>query len=348
MTIILFVLVLLVTVIAHEWGHFIAARKCGMQVDEFGFGIPPRLWSWKKGETRYSVNALPIGGFVKIAGENGAEDGADAAPRHRQFDTKPWWQKSIVLVAGVVCNIILAIVLFTISFMIGVPTYAPDGVPTVISITPEYPAAVAGIMPSDLVTDVQIGSRSLPVFTTTELRRAINTTQSDVTISYTRGGISHTAVVAPKDTPQGRLIGLDIETVRTVQYPFFSAVQNAWHKTIDIVGEIFRVIGGLFTGTTARQNLAGPVGLARSVGVAATMGIAYLIAFTAAISVNLAVLNILPFPALDGGRLVIVLLEAIFRRRFSQTVVGIIHTVGFVILLGLMVILTVGDIRSLF
>ena len=111
MVIILFIIVILVTVLVHEWGHFMVARKSGMIVEEFGFGIPPRLFSWKKGETTYSINALPIGGFVKIAGENGLET---AVPLNRQFETKPWYLKSAVLVAGVACNILLAIILFTV------------------------------------------------------------------------------------------------------------------------------------------------------------------------------------------------------------------------------------------
>lgn len=358
-TILIFILVLLVTVTVHEWGHFIVAKKSGMFVEEFGVGIPPRLWSFKKGETVYTVNALPIGGFVKIAGENGTgqqttEDGT-VIPTHRQFQSKPWYLQAAVLVAGVVCNIILAFVLFVAAYTIGMPQTTPvaeGGVPTVVSVTSNSPAAKAGLVGGDTVQSVTVAGVTITDIDTEQLRDAITTSSGAITVAYTHKGQPKTTIVTPEGVGVERKIGLAIEPIKTVRLPIVqAAVQAALHIYIMVIGiwqTLAGLIVGLFTNSAVTEGLTGPVGLVREVGNAATIGFAYLLAFTAAISVNLAVLNIMPFPALDGGRLVVVLLEAITRRKFSAKTVGIIHAIGFAILLLLMVVLTVGDIRRLF
>ncbi|HEY0980120.1 MAG TPA: M50 family metallopeptidase [Candidatus Paceibacterota bacterium] len=351
MTIIIFILVLLVTVIAHEWGHYYAAKKSGMAVEEFGFGIPPRLFSWKRGETVYSINALPIGGFVKIAGENGLEEGMPGAvPPSRQFDTKPWYKKSIVLVAGVVMNILLAFVLFTIAYTVGMPSTTPDGVPTVVSVTAGGLVDSAGIEVGDIIESVIVDGEPVAELTTANLHDAISQSDGSISISYTQKGETKVADMTIPETSTDRLIGVAIEPIAIVKLPLFTAMYAAWLQISNITVGIFTTLGtliaGLF-GAGGTDGLMGPVGLAREVGGAALIGFTYLLAFTAAISVNLAVLNILPFPALDGGRLVVVLLEALFRRRFPPNVIGIIHAVGFALLLILMLVLTVGDVGRL-
>jgi regulator of sigma E protease len=354
MTIIIFIIVLLVTVIAHEWGHFFIARKSGMAVEEFGFGIPPRLFSWKKGETTYSINALPIGGFVKIAGENGFEDPAVAgAPVDRQFESKPWYLKSAVLVAGVVCNILLAIVLFTAAYTIGMPVATKGGTPTVINIVSGSPSAESGLEVGDTITSVTIGSVVLTGSPDTQaIHEAIIKNDGPVVLVVRHAGDEKTITVTPAGEGSSRVIGLAIEPVSNQRLPLFSAFKAAVVQTYTVAGQIFTtlaaLIGGIFHHNDTASSLVGPVGLAKEVGSAASIGFTYLLAFTAAISINLAVLNIMPFPALDGGRLVVVLLEAATRRKFSQKTVGIIHAIGFLLLLGLMLFLTVGDVRRLF
>ncbi|MFZ4500174.1 MAG: M50 family metallopeptidase [Minisyncoccia bacterium] len=351
MTIIIFILVLFVTVIAHEWGHFYAARKSGMTVEEFGFGIPPRLFSWKRGETVYSINALPIGGFVKIAGENGLEEGTPGAVSpSRQFDTKPWYKKSIVLVAGVVMNIVLAFVLFTAAYTIGMPSTTPDGVPTVVSVTAGGLVDTAGIEVGDTIESIVVDGVEVSELTTTSIRESIAVSDGSISISYSHDGETKVADITFPETSSDRLIGVAIEPIAIVKLPLFTAMHASWLQITSIIVGIFTTLGNLIAGlfgAEGTEGLMGPVGLAREVGGAALIGFTYLLAFTAAISVNLAVLNILPFPALDGGRLVVVLLEAIFRRRFPPNVVGIIHTIGFALLLILMLVLTVGDVGRL-
>ncbi len=349
MTIIIFIIVLLVTVIVHECGHFFAARKSGMTVEEFGFGIPPRLYAWKKGETTYSINALPIGGFVKIAGEDGTEHGI---PFEKQFESKPWYLKSIVLVAGVVCNILLAIVLFTAAYTIGMPVASDHGTPTVVSIVSGSPSEKSGIEVGDVITSVTTSTAmvSNPV-TTENLHAAVIKSEGPITVTYKHANATHATTITPTGEGDARVIGIAVEPVVQQHLPFFTAIKAAAEQTWITGGEIFATLAGLIRGifhhNNAAAGLVGPVGLAQEVGSAASIGFTYLLAFTAAISVNLAVINIMPFPALDGGRLVVVLLEAITRKKFSQKTVGIIHFIGFLILLGLMLLLTVGDVRRL-
>jgi regulator of sigma E protease len=349
MVIILFIIVILVTVLVHEWGHFMVARKSGMIVEEFGFGIPPRLFSWKKGETTYSINALPIGGFVKIAGENGLET---AVPLNRQFETKPWYLKSAVLVAGVACNILLAIILFTVAYGIGIPVASDHGTPTVVSIVSNSPSAKSAIVVGDTVTGITTDSQTLSGAITTEsLHQAVISSKGPITIAYTHLGKVRTTSITPEGSGDSRIIGMAIEPVQAERLPIFTAFKAALQQTWSTMGEIFStlasLIAGIFHHHNTGESLVGPVGLAQEIGSAASIGFTYLLAFTAAISVNLAVINILPFPALDGGRLIVVLLEAIFRRKFSSNTVAIIHSIGFLVLLLLMIVLTVGDVRRL-
>ncbi len=347
MTVILFIVVLLVCVLVHEWGHFIVAKKSGMLVEEFGFGIPPKLFSWKRGETTYSINALPIGGFVKIAGENGADE---SIPRERQFDSKPWYLKSLVLVAGVIMNFLLAVVLFTGAYTIGMPGITPDGTPTIVSVVAGSPAQAGALKSGDRVQSVFVDGTKVDTLTTEAIHSAIVESDGPVVINVLRGDERTTVSITPEGEGDMRMIGLAIEPIGVVKLGFFDAVGQAWTQSVDTVHSILSTLGalvaGIFTHNGASDGLVGPVGLAREVGNAATFGLTYLLAFVALISLNLAVLNIVPFPALDGGRLLVVWCEAITGRKLSPTVTGIIHGLGFLILIGLMIVLTIGDIRK--
>ena len=349
MTIILFILVLLVVVLVHEWGHFIAARKSGMTVEEFGFGIPPRIWSWKKGETTYSINALPFGGFVKIAGENGLED---TTPLDKQFESKPWYKQSLVLVAGVLCNILLAIFLFTVSYSLGTPTIAPNGTPTVIHVTSGSPTDEAGIKIGDTIIKVTKENKTIESVDTTDLKSLINNSTEPLEITYVNNKETKVVMVTPVNNDGTVAIGIGVEKVILEHTSIPQAFVKSLKQTNYITSSIFKTVGDLLsklaTGTKQTDQLIGPIGLAKEVRNASNIGFGYLLSFTAMISINLAVINILPFPALDGGRLIIVLLERLFKRKFSKKVVNIIHASGFVLLIGLMLILSVGDIRRLF
>lgn len=348
MTIILFIVVLLVTVLVHEWGHFIAARKSGMLVEEFGFGIPPRLWSWTRGGTKYSINALPFGGFVKIAGENGLED---AVPTDKQFESKPWYKQAIVLIAGVVCNILLAILLFTISYSIGTPTLNDSGTPTVLHVTKDSPVDTAGVSVGDTIIKIVKYDEELESIDTASLKETIAGSTDPIAITFIHNKKESTAIVTPRTKEGVATLGISVEKVSIEKTSLPKAFVRSLKQTLFITGSIFSTVGSLLSnlilGVKQSQELIGPIGLATEIKNASSIGFGYLLAFTAMISVNLAVINILPFPALDGGRLIIVLLERITRRKFSKKVVGIIHAGGFILLIGLMIFLSVGDIGRL-
>ncbi len=349
MTILLFIIVLLITVLVHEWGHFIAAKKSGMTVEEFGFGIPPRIASWKRGETRYSINALPFGGFVKIAGENGIEE---SAPIEKQFESKPWYKQSFVLVAGVLCNILLAIILFTSSFAVGTPTISESGTPTVLRVTKDSPIDKAGIKIGDTIIKITKHNKDIGSIDTDSLKKAINDSADPLTITYIHNKEEKTVSVNPIQKDGVTALGISVEKVSlehtSLGKAFINGVKQTWSVTITIFKTVGGLLANLVTGNKSSGDLIGPIGLATEIKNASNIGFGYLLAFTAMISVNLAVINILPFPALDGGRLLIVLLERITRKKFSKKVVGLVHAGGFIVLIGLMIILSVGDIKSLF
>ena len=349
MTIILFIIVLLVTVLVHEWGHFITAKKSGMRVEEFGFGIPPRLWSWTKGETKYSINALPFGGFVKIAGENGLEDGA---PVERQFESKPWYIQSLVLIAGVICNILLAIVLFTASYSMGTPTISEQGTPTVLHVTKGSPVDQAGISIGDTITKVTKYDKEIASIDTENLKKAINNSSDPLIITFVHNKVSKSVSVSPHKNGDITALGIGVEKVilehTSIPKAFLQGLKQTGRVTKNIFQTVGSLLANLVTHDKQKEELIGPIGLATEIKNASNIGFGYLLSFTAMISVNLAVLNILPFPALDGGRLIVVLLERVSRRKFSKTVVGWIHACGFIILIGLMIFLSIGDIGRLF
>lgn len=353
MTIIIFILVLLVTVLVHEWGHYFAAKRSGMQVDEFGFGIPPRLFSWKRGLTRFSVNALPIGGFVRIAGETG-DPRPDVLPG-RLFTERPRYQQAIVLVAGVVCNFLLGWLLLSASYTIGVPHVAETGTPQVISLAPGAPAVTAGLELRDKVVAAKAGKTELQHPDTEAIRSLLQAELGkEVTFTVDRKGTLHTVTVLPHHdaTANTYTIGIALEPLETVQLPVHKALvlglKDAWEITKNVVHALGMLVAGIFTSGGAGLNqFIGPVGLATAVSDASQVGISYFFSFIALISLNLAVLNLAPFPALDGGRLLILGLETLTRRKFNKMVVGIIHTVGFGLLILLMIFLTIQDVRHL-
>ncbi|MEK7228191.1 MAG: M50 family metallopeptidase, partial [Patescibacteria group bacterium] len=323
-------------------------RKSGMLVEEFGFGIPPRLWSWTRRGTKYSINALPFGGFVKIAGENGIEG---AVPTDQQFESKPWYKQSLVLIAGVLCNILLAILLFTISYSIGTPTLSDAGTPTVLHVTKGSPIDLAGINLGDTITKIEKNNKALESIDTDSLKKAINNSSDPVIITFVHNKKESTVSVTPQTKDGVTALGISIEKVSIEQTSIPKAFIQSVEQTFSMAGNIFKTVGtllaGLFSSDKSSQELIGPIGLATEIKNASSIGFGYLLAFTAMISVNLAVINILPFPALDGGRLIIVLLERITRRKFSKKLVGWIHAGGFILLIGLMIFLSVEDIGRL-
>ena len=363
MSILIFFLVLFVIVLVHEWGHFITAKKTGMRVDEFGFGFPPKLFGVKKGETEYTFNALPLGGFVKILGENGDEDISklSAEDKKRTFSSRPKWAQAIVLVAGVFMNVVLAWVLFTASYMIGVDVPVDEA-----EAGPAAKLVIAGTLPDSPAKEVPPGAEVVSIKGAdgviehpklTQFREVVSTTAPHpVVVTYKLGDKTKTVEITPRSgldetNPERYLIGVSLLMTQVERESFLAAVKDGfvttWYGLKNITTGLWKLVRDAFVGEADFSQVAGPVGIVGMVGTAAHQGLTNLLTFTAVISLNLAVINLLPFPALDGGRLLFVAIEAVTRRRIPPEWASRINLLGFALLMLLMIAVTYNDIIKL-
>ncbi len=342
LTILSFVAVLVVLVLAHEVGHFVTARAFGVRVDEFGLGFPPRLFSIKRGETRYSLNMVPLGGFVKMAGEEDPSVPGSLA-------SKSPGVRILVLASGSLMNALLPVLLFTIAFMI--PHHVVSGAVLVREVAAGSPAAMAGIRAGDAILEID-GRR---VHNNVDLQRAIQSKLgSEVTILVRhRDATTESVEVVPRwQPPEGEgAVGVLIETANPIlvrqSYPFWRAIPMAVTELIETFILFKNVIISMIIGS-APVVVAGPVGVAQIAGEVARAGLSPLLEFAAFFSINLAIINIFPMPALDGGRIAFVIVEWVRRgKRVSPRIEGMIHLAGFVLLIGAMVLITLQDIMRI-
>ncbi|MFA5886410.1 MAG: RIP metalloprotease RseP [Patescibacteria group bacterium] len=382
LTIIIFVLVLSVLVFAHEFGHFWSARRFGIRAEEFGFGFPPRAFGfyrnqagqWKKvlgniavdeldaspdksirpASTVYSLNVLPLGGFVKIKGENGEGQVASDS-----FASKKIWQRVIVLAAGVVMNVILAWLLFSGGYLIGLPQSTDSlgsnaelrGAQVIIAqVIPGSVAEQAGLKEGDIVLRIN----NIETKTEKELQDTVAASANQEAEFLVKRGDQEIIIKATPKVKEGSraTVGIAIFSSGLVRYPFLPAFWEGAKTTVFVVQEIFTSFGALFKslfqGQAVGDQFAGPVGIANITGQAARLGFAYLLQFTALLSLNLAVLNILPFPALDGGRILFLLVEKLKGKPVRQELENLIHNIGFALLIALVIFITYKDIVKLF
>lgn len=367
-TIIIFLAVLSVLVLAHEFGHFITARKFGAKPEEFGLGFPPRAigiykstsGEWKKvygakevddaADTIYSLNWLPLGGFVKIKGEDGENDDPDS------FVSRKMWQKSIILSAGVTMNIILAFVLISIGYMIGFPQAIDDNISggtvvdpqiQVVDLLEDSAAADAGMKSGDVIKGID----DIKFENFEALQKYVDENiGKEITYDVRRGYDDITLNITPElreETGRGG-VGISIVELGTVKYSFFRSIWEGLKSTIFITWMIllafFGLIKDLIMGSGVGVDVAGPVGIASITGQAARLGFAHLLQFTALLSINLAIINILPIPALDGGRLLFLLIEKIKGSPVKRETEALIHNTGFILLMILILIVTFNDI----
>lgn len=361
MSILIFIVVLVVLIVVHELGHFFAAKAAGMRVDEFGIGYPPRAATLaKKGDTEYTLNWLPFGGFVKIYGEDESEE--THGGRSRAFVSKPRIVQALVLVAGIIMNLLFAWVLLSVTLALGVPraltaeeaTRAPDAVIAVANVLPGSPAAEAGLMPGDSILSVSTEEESYAGANPDAFTAFIAASDGEaVTLSVRRDGesVSLQATpepgVAPTD-PARRALGVGVAVVGTVPVSFLEApIEGAritWEVTKQTAIGLLTFFGSIFTLSADLSQVSGPVGIAGAVGDASENGFASLLSLTAIISVNLALINLLPIPALDGGRLLFVAIEAVIRRPIPKGVAAAVNAAGFLFLILLMFVITASDI----
>ena len=366
MTVIIFLIVLAVLIFVHELGHFLFARMCGIRVDAFKIGFGPRMVYWRpkksdgsKGETEYGINWIPFGGFVKIHGENPDEENTYGPDASRSFINKSRWKQVVVLVAGVLFNVIFAWILYVGLFTHGVTAttdgfekYSADFSNSRIMVTDvllDSPAAKAGLSAGDVVE--QVGNNNGDI---NAVQNAINASAGKpISFEYLRDGQTETALITPITglVPDKYAIGIAMDNVVDMRLPFFTAIYEGAHYTWIMLDQtavgLYSFIANIFQGTANFSDISGPVGIAGIVGSAAKMGFTYLLMVTALISINLAIVNLIPFPALDGGRILFVAIEGIIRRRISAKFTNIVNTVGFVLLMVLMVIITYRDIAKL-
>ncbi len=352
LSIVTFILVLGLLVFIHELGHFLAAKKAGAKVEEFGLGFPPKIFGIKKGETEYTINWIPLGGFVKILGEDG-ENKKDP----QSFASQKFHWKVIILIAGVTMNFLLAIVLLSIGFMWGLPQPVEgdlgetarirDVKVAVYPVGEDTPAALAGIKQGDEVVAIN----GIEISEVDQLVDVINEHKGEETaFSILRGSEELEITATPRENPPEGEGSLGIYPVKTgsVSYPFFESIWRGIKTTFALTGAIVvgfvDILRNLFAGKGTGADLAGPVGIAAMTGQAAKLGFGYVIQLTVLLSINLAILNILPFPALDGGRLLLVIVERIRNKPLNQRLEYIIHASGFIFLLLLMLVVTFRDV----
>lgn len=370
MTIVIFILVLVALIVVHELGHFVAAKLFGMRVDEFGIGYPPRaLTVAKHNGTEYTINWLPFGGFVKIYGEDDSmpapEDGSDPV-KSNSFVAKPHYQQAIVLVAGILMNILFAWILLSATLAIGLPRgledadipLASDASLMVSRVVEGTPAFDAGLKAGDRIREATLGTENYAGPYADEFTTFINASQGEpVSLSIERGGETLSVTVTPE---QGIVpadidryaLGVGIGAVGTVQVPLLQApLEGAvltWEVTKQVAVGLVVFFGGLFTLTADLSQVSGPIGIAGAVGDATATSLAALLSLTAIISINLALINVIPVPALDGGRLLFVIIEAVTRKPIPVGVANTLNTAGFALLILLMVVVTASDLWKAF
>jgi regulator of sigma E protease len=354
---------LLVLVVSHEFGHFIVAKKSGIRVDEFSFGFPPKLFGMKRGETTYNFNALPFGGYVKIFGENPDEESTTGPDSKRSFVNKPRYIQASVLFAGVVMNFLVAWLLLSIAFTSGLPSStggAPAGSTienqalTVTSVMSGSPADKAGLKIRDKISSLESGDDKVEAVTAENLRSFVQAHgDQPIKILYVRGDETKETSVTPSDaiiagTPA---IGISMDMIGTLRLPVHKAIWEglklSWNLVVATFKGFYTLIHDALLGHGNLSQITGPVGIVGVVGDAAKFGFIYLLSFTALISINLAVINLIPFPALDGGRLLFLLIEKIKGSRIKPQVANMANMIGFGLLMLLMVVITYHDIVKL-
>lgn len=346
LTLIYLIIILGLLIFIHELGHFIVAKKSNVHIYEFALGMGPQIFK-KTGKDGviYSIRAFPIGGFVQMAGEVDEDD--KDIKKDRFMCNRPWYQRLAVLLAGVTMNFILALVLLFVSALIW---GSSKTTPVISKVEKDYPMALAGIVAGDEIIEIN----GYEIKTWDKANVVLNLKDKDgiyeFKIKKTDGSIKNYNIT-PKflkneDGEEQKIFGLAISSVR--EKGFVNAVKYSFKKFGDIVYSMTFVIAKLITGELSLKALSGPVGMYSLVGDTVKYGLENVIYLVALLSINLGFLNVLPFPAFDGGRVLFLLIEKIKGSRVDTKIEGIIHTVGFALLMILMVYITFQDILKFF
>jgi len=344
LTIVSFLVVFTIVALVHEWGHLYFSKKVGIRVHEFGLGFGPTLFSVKKNNTTYKINLLPILGYVRIAGLEDETNEEKQTPETERYTSKSPWAKFLSIAAGAVMNLVLGFLVFSFVFMmIGMPSGVSN---TIDTIAPGSEAAKIGLQPGDKLLTVNKRSFEKPEDAVKVIH---DNAGKKVLISVERNGQTRLFTAVPQYNKRLKmgLIGFSLKPTYE-KVGFFKSFYYGATQTLGLMLMILVLVGKLFVGKIAIGDLAGPVGIAQITGQYAQQGILSLLNFIAFFSINVGLLNLLPIPALDGGRLVFVLIEAIRRKPIKIEVENKIHQVGLIVLLTFLAALTVNDVLRFF
>lgn len=360
MSIVVFIILISTLALVHEFGHFITAKLSNVKVEEFGIGFPPRLFGYRYKETLYSINLLPIGGFVRLLGEN-SEQVAVNDPR--AFCNRPRYQQAGMLLAGVTMNLIVGVIILAVVFTrFGVPQLKLSL--KLGEIRPESPASEAGLVVGEEITGYVLEEDEIiDIYLPGDFQELIqNNIGQEISLLVRSGEEANTDEVRivkvklrSEFTQEEGALGI-VYTIQSLvtyrQIPLLKVPREAFNQTTQMMGMLFGNIGQLFlkmfTGQRVPEGVAGPVGIARISGEVAKEGWAALLHFAGILSISLAGFNILPLPALDGGRLLLVIYEAVSRRRIEARLQRWINTAGLVFIFALLAWVTFWDIAGLF
>lgn len=364
-TIIIFILILSILVFVHEFGHFIAAKKLGVKVEEFAIGFPPRMFKiMEKDGTEYTINWIPIGGYVRLKGEDGS-----AKKDKDSFASKNIREKFVILASGVGMNFLLAIVVISIGFMIGFPQHitagsidknarVKDTKVQVMETLKDSPADLAGILSGDVIKTIN----SEKIETDTDVTKYINENkEAKMILEIGRGDeiiqkeIFATQEIKDEDgnlveNNQKYMIGVSLAETGIVSYPvhyaFYKGLETTFFLTKEILVAFYDLFRNLLIKREVSVELAGPIGIAALTGQVVNLGFIYLLQFIALLSINLAIINFVPFPALDGGRILFLAIEKIRGKAVDEKIENIIHNTGFALLMVLIIFITYRDVMN--
>jgi len=373
LTIIVAFISLIGLTVIHELGHFILAKRFGVKVEEFGIGYPPRLFGKKFGETIYSINLLPFGAFVKIYGEEGGGDEADASSstfanarvieNYRSFSQKPIWQRMLIVLGGVLSFWIVSILLLSLVMGLGAPTAISDeengslrdAKVQIAAIASGSPAEKAGIKPGDTIKQLTINNQQLTINKVKEVQELTERYKGEeVTLTIKRGKEIFDVSLVPRINPPSGEGAMGVALVRTAikSYPWWQSgwqgVKATFNLTLAVIEGWSGAIKNIIKGESSGVQLMGPVGIFSLFNQAGQMGVNYFLQFIAVISVYIALFNILPIPAVDGGKLLFLIIEAIRKKPISPKIEQNITTFFFALLIMMMIWVTIKDISRIF
>jgi len=345
---------LIALMIIHEWGHFIIAKKFGVAVDEFGVGYPPRIWGKKFGETIYSINWIPLGAFVRIRGEEGGLEDA------KSFSSLKIWKRVLIIIGGVAAFWVTAMIIFSIVFAIGadLPIGDEDVVGmtnarvNIISVSGASPAAQAGIKIGDTIKGIKISGVETKIDKVSDFQKVTGENKGkEITVIIGRGGQNLEVGLTPRENPpegQGA-VGVGLERMATLigKTAWYMApikgIAYTWDITVKSLVGLYETFAGLFQqkGLPEGASFAGPIGITVFLANAASYGVGFFLYFIGAISVLVAIFNLFPIPALDGGKLVFLLIEKLKGKPVSPKIEGRITIVFFTILICLSIFITI-------